>query len=726
MITFNKKHQRSKLAVSHALESISAGLADAELSPTLGAITLSMEGMDAVSSRTFDTATDNLDAIITSVVQEAGLFADETDELSQYAAVASANAAAYGALLATDPQAILEQHVVPAVSNSGSHRVIGDIGGGLTTREVAVEAYDDKNMDKMIEYSATYNLFAPNPGQFVSANFPVITIDPSQTGLHVSADLLYVQTDAIRKTSGDITEFNRRSLTRATIDPSILQPDVTRIIPVVRTESLDKFADPTNLPARTIVYNETPIETAPLLFGKRMDLIALSQDDRLVTRGIMGLEDQLDVDIQLTAMYVKIGDDVIKLPTKGITTSRFVGSRQEATTGMNLNFTSDHILINADTTDVSDSALVTLAAIAGNDLKVRIRLGASGSADIDSGTTVVHANEIEVARVYDSANEELDLTAAPALAIANLIAGAEFLGYELYATRSNTDLRQRGHIIGNHTYVEEYFVGLGSPITAIRPVNTSRDDTDLRGLIAASHIRMTGEAVNTLVETAEILAQLTTTGINDFPDVLGIGRLYVRPTFLAEYVDVAAQVTTQNSHSTIRDVSSLLINVVKDTTARMFIESGMVAAKSVLNPIGNVKTTVVVSTSSYIASYLSSPASQSILEDKLFKYIIVHDANAQLHGKIYLTFHHIDETRNTAPNPLSFGCMAYMPDVVFNLNITRNGSHNRELCVHPRHKAIVLSPVMGLIHVRNITNALGKQCICLIDSAPDPISSSWT
>ena len=727
MLTINHKSNKQRYTISTALEALSTGLRDTELSPTLTAITMSMESLDTVEARTFDTATANLDAIITSVVTECDLFSDQDDSngLNMYAAEASANAAAYGALLASNPESLLQQQVVPTVPSAANHVVVGGTGEGLTTRTVAIESYDDKSTDAMVEYSATFNLFAPNPGAFVAANFPVITIDPSQTGLKISADLLYVQSDAIRSTSGDPTDFNRRSLTRATVDPSILQPDVTRIIPVHRLESADKFALPANLPVRTIVYDEVSIDTAPLAFGKRMDLIALSQDDRLVSRGVMGLEDQLDVDIQLISVYIKVGDDVIKLGTKGITTSRFVGGRQEAVTGMNLNFGSDHLLITKDTTDVADAALVTLAAVGTSDLKVRIRLGVNGNADIDSGQVVVHANEIAVTRVFDAAGEELDLTAAPALAIVGLFDTAEFLGYELYATRSNTDLRQRGHIIGNTTYVEEYFVGLGSPITAIRPINTTHDDSDLRGLIAASHIRMTGEAVDKLVETSEILAALTTTGVNDFPEVLGIGRIYVRPTFIQEYVDVSEQVTTQNSYETIRDISALLINIVKDTAARMFIESNMAGAKSVLNPSGNVKTTVVISTSSYIASYLSSPVNSNALEDKLFKYIVVHDANAKLYGKIHLTFHHITDTRNTEPNILSFGCMPYVPDVVFNLNITRNGQHSRELCVHPRHKAIVLSPIMGLINVRNITNALGKACICISDRA-DPISAEWS
>ena len=725
MLTINKSKRRTTSTITQALSAMASGLQDVKLSPTLGTITSSMESMDSVQTRTLTTATTNLDSVLIGVIRNAGLFADESNELALLSATASADASAYGALLATDPQSFIQQEVTPTISSSATHKVIGAVGDGLRFRKLAQESYDNKDIDRMVEYSAVYNLFAPNPGQFVSANFPVITIDPATTGLEITCDLLYVQTDAIRKISGDLTDFNRRSLTHATVDPSILQPDVTRIIPIVRPESVDKFADPADLPVRSIVYNEIPMDTAPLLFGKEHDLLALSQDDRLVTRGVMGLTDQLDVDVQLTGVYIKVGDDVIHLSTKGITTSRFVVSQQEATTGMNLNFITDHLLIDKRVTDVADAPLVTLAAITGSDLKVRLRVEASGRTDVDEATTVVHANTIRVTSIYDATGEELDLTVAPAAAVVALFETAEFLGYDLYATRSNVNLRQRGHIIGSSKYTEEYFVGLGSPLTSIRPINTN-DDSDLRGLIAASHIRMTGDAVNKLVETAEILSQITTTGVDDYPDILGIGRLYVKPTFIPEYVDVATQVSTQNSFETIRDISALLVNIIKDTAARMFVESGMAGAKSVLNPVGNVKTTVVVSTSSYIASYLTSPGVNVELEDKLFKYMIVHDANSQLYGKMYLTFHQIDDQRNTAPNVLSFGCMPYVPDVVLNLNITRDGQPNRELCVHPRYKAIVLSPIMGLINVRNITNALGKSCMCIVDQVPDSIGTEWS
>ena len=415
------------------------------------------------------------------------------------------------------------------------------------------------------------------------------------------------------------------------------------------------------------------------------------------------------------------------MSTKGITTSRFVASRQEAATGMNLNFSSDHMLINGDKEDVDQSPLVTLVSIAGNDLTVRIRMSISGSTDVDTGTLIAHGTELEVVKVYNAAKEEVPLDVAPAAALVTLFESAEFLGYELYATRSNTNLRQRGHIVGNTSYTEEYFVGIGSPITAVRPINTTRDSSDLRALIASSHIRMQGEAVSKLVETANTLRDITTTGIlDDYPEVLGIGRLYIRPLFIEEYLDVAAHVMNENSFNTIRDVAALMFNVIRDTTSRLYVESNMGGAKAIVNPGATNKTTAVVSTSPYIASYLQDYTNKISFKDDLFDFKIVSDVNAELHNLMFITLHQIDETRNTAPNVLSFGITPWMPDVVFNVNLTTTGQHSRELCVHPRHKSIVICPVMGLIHVRNITEALGKKCLCLIDEIPLPISQAWT
>ena len=303
MITISAKSKglsfEENSKVSNVLEILREGLASKEMSPTLTGMVLSTESLNSTEERSYTNTLATVDTAISSAITESGLFGETVAEEELSLMVTSANAAAYGALMAVNPTETLGNKIAPFVSSDSMHVVRSEGFEGVTTRQTAIEAYDDKATDNMVSYTATFNLFAPNPGDIVRSNFPVITIDPSQTGLRITANLLYVQEDTPRETSGAPSDFNRRNLIRATVDPTILQPDVTRITPVVRAEALDKFADPANLAPRTITVHGTDVLTAPLVFGKRMDLIALSQNDKLLADGVMGFTDQLDVDIQL-------------------------------------------------------------------------------------------------------------------------------------------------------------------------------------------------------------------------------------------------------------------------------------------------------------------------------------------------------------------------------------------------------------------------------------------
>jgi len=721
------KRDNKKTGLKAVMETIKTGFHDNELSPTLGSIAMTLENMSMSDEQTLENSTQSLDSVITDAMEKMNLPEAETNcDVGRYDMIAET--AAIATMMATNPTHSFEQNVTPSSSKDNGHRVIGSLESGENgIRKMALEAYNETDASNLIEYTTTYNLYAANPSEFVSANFPVVLMDPSDSGLRLVANLLFVQKDTHRSVSGIPTDFKRRSLTSAARDHTILSPDVTRIIPVVRPESVDMFADAVDLPPRSIVYNDIAINTAPLAVGKRLDLIAISQNDDLFARGAMGLEDQLDVDIQLTNVYIKVGADVINLPTKGITTSRFVASRQESVTGMNLNFSSRHILLNEDTTAADGvTPLVDLAGIGTGNLKVRLRLDMNGNADIDTGTTVVFAGNVEVDSVYDSADNQLDLTVAPALDIVTAVEAAQIIGYELYATRSNTDMRQRGHIIGNSTYVEEYFVGLGSPITSLRPVNTNKDNVDLDSLIAGAHIRMSNNAILAMKETAATLDGIQSSGITgDFPDTLGLGRLFVNPRYIREELDVALHITTQNSNDAARNAGGLMVNLIKDIAARLILETNIEAGARVLNPTSSeIRPTIVVSTNAYYAHYLSTSI-DARLTDNEYDFKVVTDSSSELDETIYITLQFYDEKRNSEPNILSFGCTAYAPEVVFNVNASRDGQHSRELAVYPRFKQIVTCPIMGQIDVRNLTDSLGRPHIYLEPTPPNSITAGW-
>ena len=78
----------------------------------------------------------------------------------------------------------------------------------------------------------------------------------------------------------------KKNIIRAVSDPSILRKEQTRVVPVVRPQSADKFVAPTVVAPISIDHEGVAVQTAPILAGKKFNLIALGQHDQLPEMGI--------------------------------------------------------------------------------------------------------------------------------------------------------------------------------------------------------------------------------------------------------------------------------------------------------------------------------------------------------------------------------------------------------------------------------------------------------
>ena len=74
-----------------------------------------------------------------------------------------------------------------------------------------------------------------------------------------------------------------------------------------------------------------------------------------------------------------------------------------------------------------------------------------------------------------------------------------------------------------------------------------------------------------------------------------------------------------------------------------------------------------------------------------------------MRGKIVLAFQRPSTGR---ADPLAFGCMAFIPELVTTLNTSREGQLSRETMVQPRSLHINTCPIMGMINVTGIRAAV--------------------
>jgi hypothetical protein len=673
------------------------------VTPALGKSMVSLESLDDAAVQGLNRAGEQLTTALESITGQ--LFGDYKHTDAQVMAAVSAG------LSAGDWRAHLSRATNVTQVSTESVQVIGSVGtqGALEKRSFGLEAYDERNNSNAVVYAIAYNYQASRQDEFGETLFPTITLTNENVGFGITVNLMMVYDAVERQISGAVTEFNKKNIIRAIADPTILRRDSTKVVPVHRTESASQFS--TVVGASAVMLEGESINTAPLAFGKVVDLIGISQTAALLASGVMNQSDSLDPAITLSNVYVTVGnDDVLRLPTLNLAYANFIAAPQDNYRISNLNFRNSGLMLNKNSVNADGSALTDLASIVTNDLVVHLELAVTGQANIETGKTEVYGNRIAVTKIFNASGQELDLTAAPAAAIVALFASAKLDSYDLLAYRTNMNRRQLGQLIDVTKFTQLYNVPLRAPITAQHPINTdgSTDASDVQALIATTRVRMSNDAVAALIGVSETLSQILDPRVKmDVGQALtAIGRWYVIPTFMQESIDMATAIDSIKSHERAADIQAVLVNHVRDMAYRMYRDSEYKAAADALSGGISKVPTVIVATDPVIARYINVEGDLRTLSGG-FDIKIVSTLDKRVEGKIFVTFGVFDETRNVAPNPLNFGNMIWAPEMVLSANISRSGT-SRETVVQPRYLFTNHLPILGVIQVSNIPAVLNS------------------
>lgn len=675
------------------------------VTPQATAAAFSLESINDVQHQTLVQAGDSLSVAIESIAQELGFASSLTQ--------AQVTAGAVAGIMAGDfKRSMSFKQEFPAVSTE-SMGVVQPFGvsDALSNRAFALEAYDERENRNAVIYSIAYNMQSARQDEFGETFFPTITLTPDQVGFGVNVNLMMVYDGIEHKVTGTFEDFKKKNIIRAVSDPSILRKDQTRVVPVVRPQSADKFVAPAVVAPITIDHEGVAVQTAPILAGKKFNLIALGQHDALISAGVMDMTDSLDPYVNLQNVYVKVGDDVLRVSTLNLPLSNFTYSTQNNYRVMTMNFHTTSVLINKNTKNNDGSALVDLADVVSNDLIVRLELNLTGSVNIETGECVVYGNSVSVYSVQDASGNMLDMASAPAAAVVAAVNAGAIAGYDLQAYYANANRRQRGQFIDVTNYTQLYNVPLRSPITTIHPINVDgqTDASDVQALITATRIRTSNEAVTALINASMMLREYVdardVVGVG--PDVLGVGRFFLRPTYFEESIDMNDVVDSLKSHERAADIQAALVNKLRDYVYRMYRDSEYKAAADALSGGIAPVPTVTIGTDPVIARYLMVTGDLRTLGGE-FNVRLVSTLDKRVAGKIFVTFGVFDESRNVQPNPLNFGNMAWAPELVLTANISRGNTISKETVVQPRYLFVVNSPVMTVLEISNIPDVVSK------------------
>lgn len=573
---------------------------------------------------------------------------------------------------------------------------------------VSTEAFSEQELRANLPLSVAYNFLSSRQNEFGEAFFPTQALTPDQAALLLKVRKFNVFEQVRHDYTGKTTDFKWRNLVEAARDASVLANETTAIVPVYvgsgggqNTQYFMTQGSSTNK-----VIDGFTVATKPLKPGVELDLIGISQHPGLI--GQADHTDAVDAHVSLAAIYVEVNDgggtpiiETFKFVTKQLPRSEFNKTPEGNYREIGLQFATDSLVLTEDTVTIANAAGTVLdAALAVGD-RVRLTLEMSGRLNTETGRTNIYASGVS-ATVYDSTGAVLPSNAA---------AGYTYtvVGYDLDARRSNANRRSQGLLTSPTEEEERYVVPLGSPITSTSPVGTNRDASDLQTLVNVTRVRNSNNAVTTLLNYADTLRAYVSNAVAGVPAVVqGIGRHLVTPTFIemstvaGNELNMPAKINSLTSNERFADVSSAIVNAIRDIATRMVRDSGYLQALDIISGGQDMDYEVVIGTDQYISRFIMVTGDTRTLGNGI-DCVVVSTPDNRMDNKIFIG---LRRKNVQGYDPLSSGSMAYIPELASSIQTSRNGATYKEATVQPRTLHIPVLPVLGYIEVVGMSDVL--------------------
>ena len=587
-----------------------------------------------------------------------------------------------------------------------------------TEGQLALEAFDDRTLNDNLGFNVMFNVVGSRQDEFGEAWFHSVIVTPDQSGIAISVRKIQVYNEVRHSLSGKPTDFNMLNLLDAQVDASILSNVDTDAIPYFVTGDVENNANFVNVadvaPTNATINGNTFL-TAPLRVMTDIDLLGLAQNPGVTSGGQFDSFDALDHRLALGKVYLKItgvsaaATSVIPVSVEGLPRTSYLKSNEGKDREMQLNFTNRDIPLTGVTKDVADAvapALVYLADPLRANWIVRLKVTVSGQANLMFGTiSAIPSNVIIDSVAVDNGDGTFgEITPAEMTALKAEFAAMSIIGFDPIARRSNTNRRTMGLLVNSLEQNEIHTIPLGAPITANNPVTQTKTSTDMTAPVTCARIRNSIGAVTKLLSTASQLSslKLSNNRRTPVPEIQGIARHVLRPFYEYKSFDALNVVNSIKSQDRSLDLSAAMVNQIREVVYRMYRDSGYQLALDAHTGHNGEKPIVLIGTDPVIARHLIVPG-DTRLASIGFETKVVTTMDSRMYGKIFVT---ITRANQNGADPLSFGLMAWMPELASSLQITRNGSTTIEASVQPRVLHVTTCPLLAEFDVVNLTEAV--------------------
>lgn len=569
---------------------------------------------------------------------------------------------------------------------------------GDAAKNIGLENYNEKSQRDFRVVTVGYNLAASRQDEFAERIYPTTVINPIEGGVVQVLPYIAVLKDVHHSITGALWDTKEVNMVEAYRDPSILDDNATDLIPAIDPAgaNLQYFVDPAVVAPITVVNEQNmSIQTAPLKPGIKVDLMGISNANLLINANMLDVSDTIDPAGRLKALYVKFEGDVIRFKVDRMPRAVFQPDLIGDTRGAKVDFWTDDLSVSDITRTIAGATTSVIDELETRKWVLRISVQFSGHVSLSKGESRFTVGECSVAKILNEDRREIDMTSGDGKVLVTKLADMEIVGFDLDCRFTNTNRRQRGHLLQTRALQFRHPIPMHAPVTL--PLSTMDEEGPgevIKALTVNTNIRNSNNAVKTLLNYLAQLRELTGSGFNRPSINVYEGALasVMRPTYVYGQLHLPDVIDTLKSKDRWDDVCSAILNYVKGVLFPAYRNSNIEAAYRVISGNQDERPIFLFCSDKEIANYLMTKGDDRTLGAYL-EYDIVSTNNELFDGKLVVVPTRKTPTENDI---LSFGQFFYVSTIVADLPISRGGNQiTREIAAIPFN-----------LHINNVPFAL--------------------
>lgn len=629
-------------------------------------------------------------------------------------------------IIASNPEAYLK-----SAAERPEGVVVPVIGGepevSPVNLDLSKESFEVHGMMNTLAMTVSYNVKAEKQSKAAELFFPTISLDSTQNNytIDVALSTVFTSKEYDLTGNGDVWR-NQKHIIKALRNASILKSNFTDIVPVFRQgQNDDKFVDTNILPVRQVVsdYGET-FTTSLLKVNEEIRIIALAQTDRMIGLGMQDDTDQISGNPRLKTLGLKVGNDTVLFENLQFhQQAQFTYAPNGDREGIQLIYNVNTHLVDENTKGVKSGQLPTeLQALKDKKLEALLQFNVTGTGNTDLGTVSLNAANVKVKAIRKADTKELvDMTTGDGAALVTALQKCSIVGYEIDATRTNSNIREHGLVLEDRVQRIIYGVRLHSPISSRRPFDEKTEITDAQrvdSLIKTTFARRTNAAITALYDILTMLKgmpkQLETAEPFAYSSV-GVGQYFAKSYVRDVSLDVLATVQSLQSSDRLNNVSSVLTNFLLAEATKAYTASELAAAYELTDMGGSgFRPHVIAIADVFTSKFIFREGDVRTLGNG-FDFTLEECSDDRLvdggkDGSVGTIFMSFGVPRSGSLSvPLWFGNCLDKREIPRILDRARGSKYQHEVMVQPWFSHICHLPVLVRIGVLNLSEAVQKR-----------------